>query len=438
LKQLLEDIAKLIQNYILSKIKIAMKIILTSIGTQGDIEPFLAIGIILKEKGHHVICAFSEKFREQTESYDIEFASLGRKNDDVLGSDASKTIIGGSGIKKFFAYIKLMKLAQKQKVPQEKEIKLYELIKHVSPDRIVYHSKIVHPVLWEYENRGKTIFVCPFAYFHYIKGHSFFSGINYGEFFNKLTFKFYDFGVVTATLAAKKWLQIKDKISRKQLKNVIHNRKFIYTISPSLFPRPGYWESNVKVLGHQELKRKTDWKPEKKLIEFIEKHEKILFITFGSMPNPEPKLKTKIILEILERNKIPAIINTASGGLVKPDKFNSELIYFVSQISYDWIFPKMYAVIQHGGAGTTHLAIKYACATMIIPHFMDQFVWDKIISELGVGPKGIKVSKMTSKNLEPKILELLNNGSFKEKSAKIANQMKNEAFTDELYKTIIE
>ncbi|MBT4308834.1 MAG: glycosyltransferase [Anaerolineae bacterium] len=413
-----------------------MKIILTSIGTRGDIEPFLAIGKILKEKEHQVICAFSEQFRELTESCDIEFASLGRKNDDVLESDANRTVMGGSGIKKFFAYIKLMKLAQNKKVPQEKEFKLYELVQQERPDRIVYHSKNVYPLLWEYENRGKTIFVSPFAYFHYIKGHSFFVGKNYGEFFNKLTFKFSNFGVVTATMAAKKWLQIKDKITRRELKNIIHSRKFIYTISPSLFPRPGYWESNIKVLGHQQLKRKTDWKPEKKLTEFIEKYEKILFITFGSMPNPEPKQKTKIILEILERNKIPAIINTASGGLVKPDKFNSELIYFVSQISYDWIFPKMYAVIQHGGAGTTHLAIKYGCATMIIPHFMDQFVWDKISFDMGVGPKGIKISRITNKNLEPKVLELLNNRSFKEKSEKLGNQMKKENFKDELYKTI--
>jgi len=56
-----------------------MKIILTSIGTRGDIEPFLAIGKILKEKGHQVICAFSEQFRELTENCDIEFASLGKK-----------------------------------------------------------------------------------------------------------------------------------------------------------------------------------------------------------------------------------------------------------------------------------------------------------------------------------------------------------------------
>ena len=100
--------------------------------------------------------------------------------------------------------------------------------------------------------------------------------------------------------------------------------------------------------------------------------------------------------------KPPAIINTADGGLIKPDKFNSELIYFVSQIPYNWIFPKMYAVIHHGGAGTTHLAIKYGCAAMIIPHIVDQFVWDKMISDLGVGPKGIKINRINSKKPRPK------------------------------------
>jgi len=418
-----------------------MKIILTSIGTRGDIEPFLAIGKILKEKGHQVICAFPECFRELTENCDMKFASLGKYDEDIFKGDVGRVLMGGTGIKKFFAYIKGIKLAVDQNIHKEKEFKLYEIVKQERPDRIVYHSKNIYPLLWEYQNRGKTIFISPFPYMHYVKGHPFLGvGKNYGEYFNKLTFKFSDFGVVTSTMQAKKWLQINDKITQDQLKNIIHSRKFIYNISPSLFPRPSYWESksNVSILGHQELKRKTDWKPEKKLTEFIEKHEKILFITFGSMLNPEPKRKTKIILEILERNKIPAIINIADGGLVKPNHYNSELIYFVSNIPYDWIFPKMYAVIHHGGAGTTHLAIKYGCATMIIPHFIDQFVWDKIICELGIGPKGVKISRITNKNLEPKVLELLNNRSFKEKSEKIGHQMKQEDFEDELYKTIIQ
>jgi sterol 3beta-glucosyltransferase len=56
-----------------------MKIILISIGTLGDIEPFLSIGEILKEKGHQVICVFPEQFRDLAESSNMEFSSLGSK-----------------------------------------------------------------------------------------------------------------------------------------------------------------------------------------------------------------------------------------------------------------------------------------------------------------------------------------------------------------------
>ncbi|MEN8225854.1 MAG: glycosyltransferase, partial [Bacteroidota bacterium] len=361
-----------------------------------------------------------------------------RKLFDLHNSNAGTIAMGGGkGLNKTLAYIKI---ALKQTSPsKEKETKLYQLIEQVNPDRVLYNSKTVYPIIWEYKNRGKTIFLSPFPYLHYVEGHSLLVfRKNYGEHFNKLTFKLYDFGAARVALTTKKWLQIKDKITRKELKQIVRSRKFIYTISPLLFIRPDYWENNIKILGHHAIKKKIRWEPEKELSEFIHKNEKLLFVTFGSMPNPEPEGKTQIVLDILERNKIPAIINTASGGLVKPDKFNSDLIYFVSQIPYDWIFPKMYAIMHHGGSGTTHLALKYGCASLIIPHFIDQFVWNDIISEMGLGPKGIRISKITRKNLEPKVLELLSNKSFKERSEEFATQMGKEDYKEKLYKAIIE
>jgi UDP:flavonoid glycosyltransferase YjiC (YdhE family) len=233
-------------------------------------------------------------------------------------------------------------------------------------------------------------------------------------------------------------LKITKKISHKQIKNAIRSNGVIYTISPSLFSRQDYWNDNMKVLGYQERNIAINWKPNKDLNSFLERHNQILLITFGSMTNPNPEKKTRIITEILERNKIPAIINTASGGLTKPDKFDTKLIHFVSRIPYNWILPKIYGVIHHGGSGTTHMALKYGCATMIIPHIIDQFVWNKIIYDLGAGPKGIKIGKITTKNLEPKILELVTNNSFKKKAEQIRNKMKNENFKEEIYNTIFE
>ncbi len=416
-----------------------MKILLISVGTRGDMEPFLAIGEILKEKGHQIICAFPEQFRHLVEDSNMEFASLGTKFIELLDSDAGKAALGGggSGLKKMLAYIKLAR--NSTDINKDLVKKQYDLIESENPDRIVYNGKAMIPIIWGLKNTGKAIFISPVPYMHYVKNHTHVAfNSNYGSFLNKLTYLLANFGTIMTIKMSIKWLKIKEKISRKQIKNALISNKTIYTISPSLFSRPDYWNENIKVLGYHERNKIVNWNPDKKLCDFLEKHHKILFITFGSMSNPKPDEKTKIIIEILERNKIPTIINTASGGLIEPKKYDSDLIHFVSRIPYDRIFPKMYAVIHHGGSGTTHMALKYGCATMIIPHIIDQFVWNKIVYNKSVGPKGIRIDKITTKNLEPKILELMNNSSFKKNAEKIAVKIKKENFKDKLYKTIVE
>lgn len=416
-----------------------MKIILLSIGTRGDMEPFLAIGELLKEKGHQVICAFPEQFKNLAEDSNLEFASLGKKFIEMLDSNDGKIAMGGSGsgLKKFLAYAKLAK--NQTEANKEMIYKQYEIVQRVKPDRILYNLKAVYPLIWGINKRDKIILVSPVPYLHYVKGHSHIVfNSNFGSFFNKLTYSLANFGLAITVMISKKWLNITEKISRKQIKTAMLSNKSIYTISPSLFPRPDYWNENLDVLGYHEKNKTINWQPDKELGDFLTKHDRILFITFGSMLNPEPVEKTKIILEILERNKIPAIINTAFGGLIELKNYDTELIHFVSQIPYDWVFPKMYAVIHHGGSGTTHLALKYGCASMIIPHVVDQFVWDKIIYDLGVGPRAIKIGKITMKNLDPKILELVNNSSFKSKAEQVANQMEKEDYKEEIYKSIIE
>jgi sterol 3beta-glucosyltransferase len=416
-----------------------MKVVLMSIKTRGDMEPFLAIGEILKEKGHQVICAFPDQFGDLVVDSNMEFASLGTKFIEMLDSDIGKAAFGGggSGLRKFLSYVRLVR--KSTKINKELLHRQYELIESQNPDRILYNGKAIYPIIWGLNKRGKNILISPVPYLHYVKNHTHVAfNSNYGSFLNKLTYSLANFGLIMTVIISIKWLKITKKIPRKQIRNAILSNKAIYTISPSVFSRPEYWNENIKVLGFHERKKIINWHPDKGLTDFLQKHNKILFITFGSMTNPEPGEKTKILLEILKRNKIPALINTASGGLIKPDKFNDELIHFISRIPYDWLFPKIYGVIHHGGSGTTQMALKYGCVTMIIPHIIDQFVWNKIIYKMGAGPKGIRIDKITRVNLELKILELMNNTSFKRKAEKIASQMGKEDFKEELYNSIVE
>ncbi len=49
-----------------------------------------------------------------------------------------------------------------------------------------------------------------------------------------------------------------------------------------------------------------------------------------------------------------------------------------------------------------------------------------------------KIGKITTKTLEPKMLELVNNNSYKKKAEQVASQMEEENFREEIYNSIIE
>ena len=74
-----------------------MKILLTSIGTRGDMEPFLAIADMLKAAGHKTVCLFPEQFRPLAEDGGHRFESLGPEFMDLLESPLGKIVMGGSG-----------------------------------------------------------------------------------------------------------------------------------------------------------------------------------------------------------------------------------------------------------------------------------------------------------------------------------------------------
>lgn len=417
-----------------------MKILLISIGTRGDVEPFLAIGEILKEKGHQVMCAFPEQFRNLADDSTIKFIALSPKFIEMLESEIGKITMGGKGsvVKKIGAYIKLYR--QSGAVTKELLYQQHKIIEKEKPDRVVYNGKATYPIIWGINNPKKSILVSPVpCTIHYVKNHPNigFSG-NYGAFFNKFTYWLSNFGLIQNVLSTTKEFRKSPKITGKQIKKAILTRKMIYTVSPSIFPRPDYWPENAQVLGYHEGKKALNWLADERLKRFIANHDKILVITFGSMTNPEPAEKTKIIVDILQQHHIPAIINTASGGLIEPAEYDTDLIHFVPQIQYDWVFPRMYGVIHHGGSGTTHIALNHGCTCMIIPHIIDQYLWNDLISDLGVGPKGIAINKITKQNLEPKILDLFQNDSYKKKALQLSEEMKKEDSREKLYKTITE
>jgi len=421
-----------------------VKAILFSLGSRGDIEPFLALGEILQEKKWDVIYVFPEQFKEL--AGDLPFYGFTKEFIEILlASEQSKVITSRNG-SVFKRLNTLFLLAKKSiRINNEVTLKQKEIIDNERPDYVFYNQKCVYPIIWEFKNPNKGVFVHPFPCFlHKVNHHSiigFGGGGNYGKFLNRLTYSFQgiamSFAIYFTTKKYHKEL-IGRIISPLRIQNKLLNKtKSFYTISKSLFPQPKYWKKNANVVGHFERNKTENWKPNIELEEFIKTNNKIIFVTFGSISNANPIENTEVILNALAKFNIPAIINTSWGGLIEP-KVYPKHIHFVNNIAYDWIFPKIYAVIHHGGSGTTHAALKSGCAVLIIPHFIDQFYWNTTIHKLKVGPKGIAIKKMNKGNFELLLLDLIENDTYRKNAQLIAEQMKKEYDTEKLMKLILE
>lgn len=411
-----------------------MKILLVSIGSRGDMEPFLAVGELLKARGHEVVCLFPEQFGPMAEESGFRFVSLGPEFIRMLESDTGKTALGGSAStwQKLRAYTKL---AGEYGSINRKLMRLqFETIEAERPDRILHHAKALYPLLWGLSRPGRVTLLSPVPYVvHAVKEHSHVVfNRNLGAVLNRASYQLANYGLVKTVVKAAGRLGVQPRVKASQIWKSLSENPTVYTISPTLFKRPRYWPPHWQVLGYHERDKTVAWQPAQELLEFITRHPKFLLITFGSMSNPDPEGKTSVILNTLWQHRIPAIINTAGGGLAEPSAYDREQVHFVKGIPYDWIFPKTYAVIHHGGSGTTHMALKYGCASLIIPHIIDQYLWNTVGYKKGVGPKGPPITALKEDTFGSKLLDLWQNPAYKAAAGQMAQLMAKEDFQEEL------
>ncbi|MCX6072314.1 MAG: hypothetical protein NTU91_15905 [Chloroflexi bacterium] len=68
-------------------------------------------------------------------------------------------------------------------------------------------------------------------------------------------------------------------------------------------------------------------------------------------------------------------------------------------IPHAWLFPRVAAVVHHGGAGTTGAGLAAGRPTIVVPTTSDQPFWGRRVHALGAGPRPIPIRRLTARNL---------------------------------------
>lgn len=181
---------------------------------------------------------------------------------------------------------------------------------------------------------------------------------------------------------------------------------FTYLWSPGLVPKPKDWGPEIDIAGFVFLDLASSFKPPESLVQFLDAGPTPIYIGFGSIVVDDPDRFTSIIFEAVKKTGVRALVSKGWGGLGGGQV--PENVYMLENTPHDWIFPRVSAVIHHGGAGTTAIGLKCGKPTMVVPFFGDQPFWGAMIAKAGAGyHEPVPWKELTVEKLVEGIQEIL-------------------------------
>ena len=111
-----------------------------------------------------------------------------------------------------------------------------------------------------------------------------------------------------------------------------------------------------------------NYQPPPDLDAFLRSGPPPVYIGFGSIVIEDPERLTAILLEAVRMAGVRAIISRGWSKLGGSSPSTRD-VFYLGDCPHEWLFPRVVAVIHHGGAGTTACGLRYGRPTSIVPFF---------------------------------------------------------------------
>ncbi|KAK3394228.1 glycosyltransferase family 28 domain-containing protein [Podospora didyma] len=180
-----------------------------------------------------------------------------------------------------------------------------------------------------------------------------------------------------------------------------------YCWSPALIPKPADWAPEITISGFYFLNLASSYTPEPDLAAFLAAGPPPVYIGFGSIVVDNPNALTRTIFDAVAKTGVRALVSKGWGGLGTDAVGMPDGVFMLGNCPHDWLFQRVSAVVHHGGAGTSAAGIKLGKPTVVVPFFGDQPFWGAMIAKAGAGPTPIPYTKLNADNLSAAILEAL-------------------------------
>ena len=387
-----------------------MKIVIATIGSRGDIQPYVNLAQGLIAAGHNVRLASNPTLGSLVESHGIPFLPVGHPVD--MGVEGAR-LLDRSFDNMWLGMIRVMQLGAR-------------LVEEAYPDVLVacQEADLVITTdtgsgVAESEKLGKpwiSVTLQPARLPVVQNRHP-----------NLL-------GRAISWLTGKLFVGPTNRFRKrvgaplvKDITSMMSKRMILLPVSTSVaLPNPK-WAKQIRQTNYWFACETEDWKPPQDLSDFLLTGEKPIAVSLGVMSTSGTKAKESahIVLDAIRKTSVRAILQGWDRELLI-SLGAPPTVYCAGSLPHNWLFAQVSMVIHHGGFGTTAAGLRSGVPNIVIPHIIDQYAWGQTVFDLGAGPKFISRGKLTSENLARSIALALSDSDMRAKAAELGGRIRNE------------
>ena len=393
-----------------------MQITILTNGSRGDVQPYVALGVGLKRAGHRVRMPAPSIFRDLIAGAGLEYEPVDYiPPQEFLRSPAIQQAVKRGG--QFRVMLAMLRNAgpvlqtifdEFWRTSAGTDLIIANTIPFGGPDCAELRGV---PCVFAPLNavQPTRAFPSPFALFFGLRLH---------RSVNRMTHR-----LVTDL----NWLLFKGNLNQWRRKmglapiplggyfQWLNTRRIptVYGFSTAVLPAPQDWPAWHRVAGYWFLDDPA-WQPPADLQRFLDDGPPPVFIGFGSMDNQSPEQLTRVMLEALCKSGQRGVLQAGWAGL--GNVALPKTVFRVEDAPHSWLFPRMAAVVHHGGAGTTAAGLRAGVPTVILPVAGDQHFWGERLAQLGAGVRCSPLVQANSDELARAIRQAVETPHMRERA----------------------
>lgn len=395
-----------------------MRIAILTYGSRGDVEPFVALGVGLRNAGHAVRLAGPAPFAPLVQDNDLEFTPIEGSPDELAQAFADRA--GLSWLRMVAQMVRhVLPLARAAFRTLERAVNDADLIVHSFLMTDAGHTLARLRRVPDISAQFFPVFL-PTSAFSAVALPDLPLGGVYHRATHALNTAMFRYGA--------RLLYRKVRVSAPDLPDLAPwpfrsldrgGTPILLAYSPQILPCPPDWPSYAHVTGYWQLPPPAGWAPPDVLTRFLESGPPPVYFGPGSMRTEDLQSLLRIVIASVRAYGQRVFLS------VSPQVLGGELagadVFAADGVPHAWLFPKMRYILHHGGAGTTGAAAAAGVPNTAIPFSADQAFWARRIHRLGFGPAAPSARRLTRSRLDSILKDALFNPIY-QRCAEILGQ----------------